>query len=403
MKLLIVSHYFWPENLQINDVARSIKSKGNEVHVLTGKPNYPDGSFYQGYQFFKKGDEVWQGIKIFRSKVFPRGKKSKVRLSINYLSSALFGSIKAYFHKENYDAILVYGVSPVTTAIPAIVIGKKKNIPVYFWVQDLWPQTVADAGNIHNKSVLGALNILTKWVYKHSKKVLIQSKGFRSYIIKQGVLDNKIIYHPNTVDSFYHEVSPSKEIKKILPQAPFIIMFAGNIGEAQDFENVMEVANKIHAKNNNIHFVVLGDGSKKPYVVEKIDQYGLKDNFHLLGAFPAKQMPHFFACADVMLLTLKKSEVFALVIPNKMQAYLACAKPIIVGADGIVADMVKEAQSGFASPSGDCQGMVNNILAIYNLSDADRRLMGKNGRKYFEENFDRDKLLNRLLDLVKQS
>ncbi len=402
MKLLIVSQWFWPENMQINDVARGLQSKGNEVHVLTAKPNYQQGGFYKGYGFFKKGDEKWHGVNIFRVNIFPRGKGSKVKLIINYLSFVLFGTIRALLHKESYDFILVYGVSPVTAAIPAIIIGKRKKSPVYFWVQDLWPQSVSEAGNVHNKHILTILDVITKWIYRQSKKLLIKSEGFRSYIMAQGVANDKMIYYPDTAPAFYHEVMPKEEIKKILPKTPFMIMFAGNIGEAQGIDIIIEAAKAIYAINQAIHFVILGDGDKKEYTIRKVRQYGLDDNVHLLGSFPPEQMPHFFACADALILSLKKSIIFALTIPNKLQAYLACGKPIIGALDGSSAKVITDSGSGFVSEPGDCQGMIDNILTVYNLTDADRKLLGSKGRQYFDRHFDREKLLDQLLHLVRE-
>ena len=72
MKILIISQYFWPENFKINDLALGLKEKGHEVIVLTGIPNYPKGEFYGNYSFWKNNDEEWNGIKISRSKIFPR-------------------------------------------------------------------------------------------------------------------------------------------------------------------------------------------------------------------------------------------------------------------------------------------------------------------------------------------
>jgi len=399
MKILIVTQYFWPENFRINDLAIGLIEKGYEVHVLTGKPNYPSGNFYKGYNFFKKGSEEWNGIKIIRSNLLPRGNGSGIKLMMNYFSFAFFSSIKVLFHKEKYDLVFVYEPSPVTVGIPAVLASRKLKIPIYFWVQDLWPESVSIAGNLNNKFILRLLNQLTKWIYKNSKSILIQSEGFREYILKQGVDNNKISYFPNSTESLYKIIEPCEEIKKIMPDVPFSLLFAGNIGESQDFENIIEAARILNEKTNDIHFIILGDGRKKDYVNEKIKEYNLKDNFHLLGSYPLETMPHFFACADVLLASLKKSKIFSLTIPGKIQSYLACGKPIIAALDGSGAKVIIESKSGFVASSGDPNELAEAILKMFYLDTNKRKELGENARAYFEENFEREMLLDRLNEI----
>jgi len=402
MKILIVSQYFWPESFKINDLALGLQERGHEVSVLTGKPNYPNGSFFEGYSLVKKGNENWKGVKILRSNLVPRGKGGGIKLMINYLSFAFFASIKSIFHRGNYDLIFVYEPSPITVGIPAVLLSKKLKIPIYFWVQDLWPESVEVAGQIKNRLILKSLDKLTRWVYKNSKKILIQSEGFREYIVSQGIESDKIIYYPNSTEALYDIIKPSEEVLKLMPKVPFSIMFAGNIGESQDFENIIEVANRLKVKCKDIHFIILGNGRKKEYVEHKIKEYNLESNFHLLGSYPAEMMPHFFSCADALLVTLKKSRIFSLTIPSKVQSYLACGKPIIAGLNGEGAKVIKESNSGVVASSGNSEKLMEAILKLYNMPLKEREKLGRNARNYYEDNFEREKLLDKLLDIFKK-
>lgn len=401
MKVLIVTQYFWPENFQINDFALGLVSKGIELHVLTGIPNYPNGKFFDNYHFWRDNDEIWNGIKIFRSKLIARGKGGGLQLVFNYLSFAIFGSVRAKFMDDNYDAILVYEPSPITCGIPAIVLKKKSQIPIFFWVQDLWPESVAAAGNVHNSLILGLLDKLTKWIYKNSDKLLIQSKGFYDYLSEQSVPDSKIIYFPNTTAPFYRPISPSLEVLAQFKKYPFIITFAGNIGESQDFDTIIDAANILKNKSSDIHFVILGDGRKKQYAIERIKKLNLSNNFHFLGSFPASRMPDFFAASDVLLVTLKNQRIFSLTIPNKVQSYLACGKPIIGSLSGAGAEVIEESGAGYVSTPGDSQQLADNIYEVFQLDKQSLENLGFKARIYFESNFERNMLLNRLIDLFK--
>ena len=210
---------------------------------------------------------------------------------------------------------------------------------------------------------------MTKWIYHNSKKVLIQSEGFREYILNQGVANDKIIYYPNSTESFYNIVPPNNEIEKLIPKVPFCVMFAGNIGEAQDFENIIEAAKIIKERNSDIHFVILGNGRKKEFVIQKIKEYDLISNFHLLGAYPVNNMPDFFASSDALLVSLKKSKIFSLTIPSKVQSYLACGKPIIGALDGEGANVILNAKAGLVATAGDSKSLADIILQLYSLKN----------------------------------
>lgn len=402
MKVLVVSQYFWPENFRINDLVLGFCERGLEVDVLTGKPNYPNGVFHENYSFFGKRKEVWNDITIYRSPLIPRGKGGGLRLMINYLSFSFFATMKLLFHKKKYDLIFVYEPSPITVGIPAVIFSKKTKTPIYFWVQDLWPESVSVAGQIRNKSVLKALNRLTCWIYNNSKRILIQSEGFRNYILKQDIPDERIRYYPNSTESLFKKVVPSKKFKDLMPNAPFSIMFAGNIGEAQDFENILETSRILKEKNENIHFVILGDGRKKAFVESKIREYGLDDTFHLLGSYPVETMPEFFALADGLLVSLKKNPIFSLTIPSKVQSYLACGKPLIAALDGEGAKIIKDAKAGFVSPPGDSKRLAEVILKLYEMKKEDRSILGTNARAYFDQNFEREMLLDKLVNIFSE-
>ena len=202
MKILLVSQYFYPENFKINDLVFSLKERGHEVTVLTGKPNYPKGSFFDGYSWSSPDFENINGIPVFRSNLFSRGNGSAILLFLNYLSFAILASLKLKKIKGSFDVIFVYQTSPVTVGIPAYFAKLLFKVPIYFWVQDLWPESLTAAGGIKNKFILGFFNSLTKWIYKHSKKILIQSIGFREYIQNQGVPKDKIIFYPNLTENF---------------------------------------------------------------------------------------------------------------------------------------------------------------------------------------------------------
>ncbi|MGK6342938.1 glycosyltransferase family 4 protein [Chryseobacterium sp. DT-3] len=398
MKILIISQYFWPESFKINDIALGLKELGHEVSILTGLPNYPSGTFYDGYSI-KSSDEEWNGIKIYRSKLFPRG-KGGVKLFINYFSFVIFGWLKIKKINKKFDRILVYEPSPITVGIPAIKAAKKFHAPYYFWVQDLWPESLTAAGGVKNKYVLSFFDKITRLIYSKAEKILVQSPGFKEYIKNQGVPEDKIIFYPNTTEGFYKKEEPIEEIEKLLSPG-FRIIFAGNLGEAQSLETLIEAAAIVKQKISNIKWFFLGNGRAKEALEKNINYKKLEDNVFLLGSYPAQDMPKFFASADALMVSLKKDKIFALTIPSKIQSYLACAKPILASLDGEGAKIINDAKCGFASPSEDANTLAENVIKLYNLSNTERERMGSNAEVYFKTNFERNKLLKTLVDIMK--
>ncbi len=399
MRILVVTQYFWPENFRINDLCEGLKERGYEVVVLTGKPNYPIGKFYQGYSFYNKKVEFWNEIKIYRSSIIPRGKGSGFRLFINYLSFALFASIKLLFINEKFDKIFVFEPSPITVGIPAIIAKYKWQAKMYFWVQDLWPASISASGGIKNKYVIKLIDFITRYIYKNSTKILVQSNAFISYIRNQGIESNKIIYYPNSTENYYKQCDKDARIDEQLPKG-IRLMFAGNIGESQSFDTLLETAVLLKKENIDIQWIILGDGRLKNYVSEQINILGLRDNFHLLGIYPSTEMPKFFSCADALIVSLKKDPIFKLTIPSKIQSYLACGKPIITSLDGEGSKIISDANAGFVSESEDPNALKEAIKLFLSLSKNEQTILGNNARKYFEKEFEREFLLNKLESIL---
>ena len=395
MKVLIVTQYFWPENFIINDIALGLKEKGHNVEILTGKPNYPSGKLYVGYTNFNKNIEYWNDIKIYRSLIIPRRCGKGVSLFLNYISFVFFATMRILFIRNKFDKILVFEPSPITVGIPAIFAKLKFKAPIYFWVQDLWPASLSAAGGVKSKKIISVINWLTLIIYNNSVKILVQSKAFIPYIVNQKVDINKLIYFPNTTDKSYIYKNPDSHILSTLPNG-FKIMFAGNIGEAQSFDTLLLTAKMLKEEGILVYWIILGDGRLKEYVKNKIIEFELQDNFILLGSFPSDKMSDYFSCANVLLASLKRDPIFSLTIPSKIQSYLATGKPIITNIDGEGSRIVEEAKAGFTSKAEDPIDLKLAIKKAIELPHDELVQLGKNGRKYFEKEFERDQLIEKL-------
>lgn len=400
MKIVLVTQYFFPENFKSNDIAFELVKRGHDVTVLTGLPNYPEGNFHNGYGLFKKRRETINGVKVIRASLIPRGKGGGIRLFLNYFSWAFFASIKALFlaFQDKFDVVLVHEPSPITQGFPAIVIKKIQKIPLHFWVLDLWPESLTSAGGVKNKTVLSFFTGMVKYIYNNSDKILISSKGFKESILTKGNYEDKLIYFPNWAEDSILKGDANYPIPE-LPQG-FKILFAGNIGVAQDVNSIIKTA-LILKEKLDIHFVFVGDGRSKQELEDFVITNNLSKTVHFMGRFPIDAMKTFFTKADVLLVSLKDELIFNVTVPAKLQAYLCTQKPILGILNGEGAELIKDANCGFSVNAGNSEGLTKEIVRLYELSEEQRNILGQNGFRYFEENFTMTKCINNLELILK--
>lgn len=402
MKILIVSQHFWPESFRINDLAEELKKRGNEVSVLTAKPNYPQGKFYDGYSFFSHSRDFYKGITIYRVPIVPRKKGKSIQLTINYFSFVFFACIFILFHRKKYDVTLTFASSPITQMFPAILDKKINKSRAYLWVQDLWPESVTAAGKLRSKFALNILTKMVEYIYAASDKILVQSEAFISSIKKRGGQDGQIEYIPNWAEDIF--ISEKKYVpekyKKIFPKG-FNIVFAGNIGESQDFESILQAAFETK-QLKEINWIILGDGRKRNWVENRISELGLEDTVHLLGRYPVEEMPYFFSLADIMLLSLKDEDIFSLTIPSKVQSYMASGKPILAMINGIGNDIIIKSNSGFTANAGDFKRLAQNAIHAFELPTEILIKKGINGKNYYIKEFSKHKTIDRLLRVFEE-
>lgn len=399
MRILIVTQYFYPENFKSNDLAFELKKRNHNITVLTGLPNYPGGKIYKNYGFFKKRKEIINGVEVYRSLIIPRGNASGLRLFLNYYSFAFFASIKAFLLGLNnqYDAVIVHEPSPITQFYPALLINKIWKTPIYFWVMDLWPETLSVAGGIQNKLVLKYYNSVVTSFYNNSEKILITSRGFKKSILKKGDFEEKIIYFPNWAENVIFKGNK----KCSIPQLPkgFKVMFAGNLGESQDLENILNAFLELKSYKK-IKLILVGDGRKADFIHRFIKKNKLDETVFFLGKHPIEKMASFFKKADAMLITLKKDPIFNLTVPAKLQAYMSAGKPILAMIDGECAEIINEADCGYVSNSGDYKSLSKNILKMSKLPENYAAKMRYNSSVYFENNFRMEESISKLENIL---
>ena len=402
MKILVVSQYFWPEPFKINDLCSELALRGHEVTVYTGLPNYPEGVFYKGYSLKGPYTEMFGKVKVIRSPLIPRGKNKSFKLVLNYFSYFFLASLLAPFLvRRKFDKVFVYEPSPITVAIPGIVLKYLKKAPMFFWVTDLWPESLEATGVVKNKKILAGVAKLVSWLYKHTDKILITSKGFAPRVKALGGLDSQIIYFPQWAEALYSNKPDLDFNDPLIPLSGFKIMFAGNIGSSQDFETIVAAALLLR-DHKEITFLIVGDGLMKKWAQDEVEKNKLNDHFIFLGRKPVEMMPNYYSKADAMLMSLTDTDLFSITLPAKLQSYLASGKPILASMNGEGAEIVREWKAGMACPATNPKLLAETILSMSKLSKEELAEMGKNAFKCYQSEFEREKLISFLEDEFKK-
>jgi glycosyltransferase involved in cell wall biosynthesis len=402
---LVVTQYFWPENMRINDLVRDFASNGHEVTVLTGWPNYPEGEIFESYRSDPDSFKDYFGARVVRVPLISRGKRS-ISLILNYLSfftsASTLGAIK--LRHDKFDAIFVYAVSPIMAAIPALVIGRMKKTPVFIWVLDLWPETLRAVGVVRQPALLSLVGRMVSWIYNRADYLLLQSNGFfdnvKKYCTKE-IAPQRLVYFPSWAEDDFSDSTQAASSLLERDESVFTVVFAGNLGDAQDFPAVLDAAQSLIGKVA-VRWVIVGDGRMSKWLGEQVHARGLS-NVLLLGRHPLEEMPGLFACADALLVSLKTNDVFEKTIPGKVQAYLASGKPLLGMINGEAARVIDESGAGLSCPSGDAQGLARISLALATTDIIQREKMGRAGREYYLNNYSKLSLLTRLEKLFRDA
>ncbi len=400
MRLLVVTQYFWPENFRINDLVGELVGRGHEITVLTGLPNYPNGSLYPEFRADRSRFATHKGAKIVRVPLITRG-SGGLRLVLNYLSFALSASLLGVWklRRGKFDAILAYEPSPITVGLPALVLRWRKRLPFAFWVLDLWPETLQAVGVVRSTMALKAVGKLVSFIYRRCDLILAQSNSFIPQIRKYAGPAIRVCYFPNWAESVFqmNGVSAAPEIRE--REGCFNIMFAGNIGDAQDFPSILAAAEALK-ENRRIRWLIVGDGRAFQWVKNELTRRGLEHCVELLGRHPVERMPSFFKHADALLVSLKDEPIFSMTIPGKLQSYLAAGIPVMAMLNGEGADLVVKAGAGMSCAAGDWKGLASIVAKASEMTAGELARMGANGLAVSAAEFDRDALIGRLEGLL---
>jgi colanic acid biosynthesis glycosyl transferase WcaI len=387
MKFLILTQYFPPEvgaaQSRLLALSQELTKLGHSVEVVTALPNYPRGTIFPKYRGRWFLDEEIAGIPVHRSWVYASQGAGLARMAAfaSFSMTSLFGLFKA----ARTDWIFVES-PPLSLVVPALLAARLTRVPVIMNVADLWPDSIRALGLGTNRIVLKSLEKLERFAYKHSQLISAVGEGVRQTLIRdKGVSPSKITLLPNGVNlDAFTPMPPDAELRRALNlKDEKVILCAGTHGFAQGLEHALEAARIL--RNDDIHFLFLGDGSEKARLVRLAKELHL-NNVTFLDPVDPIEVPRYFSIADCGLSSQRNVALLEGNRPAKLVTIMACAKPVVFAGRGEGAQLTAKARAGIVVAPEDPSALAAAIRNIY-ANPARASEMGRNGRAFVEENF----------------
>ena len=389
MKILIISQYYFPEQFQINEIAPELVMRGHDVTVLCGVPNYPKGVVFDGYENEEKVKDREReyfektGVRVIHVEQVPRG-KNPISLIRNYISFVRNSRKSVRILEKDFDVVLGYQLSPITSMYAALEYKKQTGTPVMYYTLDLWPVSAEAMLKSKKNPAFLWVKRISKKLYLGADRVVVTSRPFIDYLQKEiGYPVERMSYLPQHANMGMIDDDLSAEDNGV---ADF--MFAGNLGKGQRLDVIIKAAKILgNRKDYMIHLV--GDGRMRGELENMVREYGLEDNVTFYGNQKREDMPRFYKMADALLITLRGNNEVGDTMPGKLQMYMTTGKPIFGAINGAANEVIKEARCGSCVKAGDYEGLAK-LMKFYIENPADYQICGSNAREYFKRHFTLD-------------
>lgn len=402
MRILLLTQWYSPEPAKLfADLAKGLQKLGHEVTVLTGFPNWPSGKLYPGYRLRLWQKETLEGVPVVRVFLYPNHGRSALLRVLNLGSFLVAASSLGLFLVPRPD--IIHAIQPPTAGWAAWMLSRARRIPFTYEVQDMWPESLRASGLVRNERMLDFIGWFTKRIENAASAIRVISPGFKANLIQKGHPPEKIHVISNWVDTdFYHpEPKESKRAKALGLAGRFNILYGGVIGLSQGLDTILDAALLV-SDLPDVQFVFVGDGTERKRLDERVDREKLS-NVKFLGAYPVTAMTGIYACADVLLVSLRDDPLFRITIPHKIFSCLASGKPILAALEGDGVEVIKGAHAGIACKPGDANEIAAAIRELYKMTPAQREELGANGRQAACSMYHQDLLVRHVSEMLRNA
>ncbi|NMH67660.1 glycosyltransferase family 4 protein [Bacillus sp. RO3] len=393
-KILIISQNFYPEigsaGNRMKNIFLLLKKRGYDVDMLTTEPTYPTKKIYENEEFWddpsiNEYESSINRIKI-RDRKYSRGIFNRL---LFYLEMYFKFMVEVFINRSKYDVVLV--TSPaIFVAMVGVMAKWRFRSKLILDVRDLWPESLKGVGVFNYKWILAFFNKVEKFIYKSSDEIIINSRGFKDHIVNKRNIDpSKLSFMPNAarVEEIRSNITSTDRFK---------VIYAGNIGLAQDGELLIELAKELRKKD--IDFSIIGYGLKRQEVYDQIKKHNLS-NVTFISPKTRRECLQIISQHHAGIVTLNNKSVFETVLPGKVIDYMTCGVPIVAAVSGYSKEVIEDEHVGFAVEDRDSQKLVD-LIEFLQKNKKVLNEMSQNGNKYVKKNFNWDANIDTLVNVI---
>jgi glycosyltransferase involved in cell wall biosynthesis len=388
-----------PGGTRHHEFARFLASKGHQVTVIASPVSYLTGNKtpHQLPPFSEKmeGEKERDRVRVIRAYVYAAHHKSfihRVFAFVSFMVSSFFIGLGV----KNVD--VVWGTSPpILQGVTAWLLARLKGAKFLFEVRDLWPDFAIAVGVLKNPLLIKMTLWLERFLYRRADQMIVNSPAYVAHVKGRGARSVELV--PNGADPEMFDPADNGEAFRFSHhlENKFVVMYAGAHGLSNDLGVVLESASLL-TEIPTIHFVFLGDGKEKPGLMKEAKAMRLS-NVTFLPPVPKREMAAALAGADACIAILKPLEEYKTTYPNKVFDYMAAARPVVLAIEGVIREVVEDADCGVFPRPGDARDMANAI-AFLEANRGRAKAHGMNGRSYLEEHFSRAVIAEKLLKVL---
>jgi len=401
--ILFINQHYYPDfaatGQLLSELCEDLAANNWKVTVITGLPE--TGTYPKSYSKPLPFEEK-KNISIYRIYNHPAGSKNIFNRLLHFFSFWV-GSILKSMTIEKIDLVFVMSSPPLLNGITANILKTVRGVPYIYNVQDLYPGIAVEMGTISNLKLIKISEKIEKYINSNALSISTLSEQMKESISLNGISENKISVIPNWSDGNIIFPKQTSNLRTELGlESKFLITYSGNIGLSQGLDKIIQVAEKIQQITNTIHFLIIGNGANLPFIKKMAEEKKLK-NITFLPFQPKENLCDSLNCADLHIVPMAENMAKYL-MPSKIYGIMASGKPFlaIVDEGTEIYKLINETQCGFQLTYNKYEESVN--ILINSLNEKEKlEDMGKRGRKYFEENFDRKKVTEKYNFLLNSS
>ncbi|MDF2535004.1 MAG: glycosyl transferase group 1 [Bacillales bacterium] len=403
MRITFLCQHFPPETgapqIRIYELSQELIRNGHQVEVLTAFPHHPTGIIPEEYRGKFYQYEIYDGIPVHRSWIYPSEKGRFWKRLASYFSFT-FSSFYSIYKSKSTD-VIICNSPPLFLGITAYIGAKLKGAKFVFNVADLWPESAVKLGILKNKQFIKMAEVLELFLYKKSWKIAAATDGIAEYVTNLGKSSKDVFVLPNGVNTNQFCPLPKDEnlISDLGLQGKKVFTYAGNMGYAQGLDSVLRAAKLVQEKNDNVHFLFVGNGPEKEGLIKLSEELGL-NNFTFYGSVPVAEMPRMFSISDYSIVPLKDLEIFKGARPSKIFPALATGTPVLYCGAGESADIITENNCGEVAIPENEQSIAEKIFYLANLDESDYETLSNNGRQLVLQEYSWSKIAADMLNHI---